>query len=111
TPENAAPGEDDVRAELKRILSSAEFDVPERLRRFLLYIVNETLSGRSDRIKAYTVAVEVFGRDARLDIQSDPVVRIEAGRLRRALERYYYLRGSADPILIEIPKGGYVPCF
>lgn len=111
TPEDAAAGEGDVRAQLKRILSSAEFNVPDRLRRFLLYIVNETLSGRSDRIKAYSVAVEVFGRDARLDIQSDPVVRIEAGRLRRALERYYYLRGSADPILIEIPKGGYVPSF
>lgn len=111
TPGNAAPGEDDVRAQLKRILSSAEFSVPARLRQFLLYIVNETLSGRSDRIKAYSVAVEVFGRDARLDIQSDPVVRIEAGRLRRALERYYYLRGGADPILIEIPKGGYVPRF
>ena len=85
TPEDAAAGEGDVRAQLKRILSSAEFNVPDRLRRFLLYIVNETLSGRSDRIKAYSVAVEVFGRDARLDIQSDPVVRIEAVFRRASL--------------------------
>jgi TolB-like protein len=101
----------DVRAQLKRIMSSAEFNVPDRIRRFLLYVVNETLAGRSERIKAYTVAVEVFGRNVNLDIQNDPVVRIEAGRLRRALERYYFLAGNADPIVIDIPKGGYVPRF
>lgn len=110
-PAAAEPSEADIRAQLARILSSAEFSVPERLRQFLLYVVNETLAGRGDRIKAYSIAVEVFGRNPDLDIQNDPVVRIEAGRLRRALERYYYLKGSADPILIEIPKGGYVPHF
>ncbi|KRE00847.1 hypothetical protein ASE61_19495 [Bosea sp. Root670] len=105
------PNENEVRAQLKLILSSAEFNVPDRLRKFLLYVVNETLAGRSERIKAYSIAVEVFGRDANLDIQSDPVVRIEAGRLRRALERYYFLAGNSDLVLIEIPKGGYVPRF
>lgn len=103
--------EDDIRAQLSRILASAEFSVPERVRQFLIYVVNQTLAGQADRIKAYTVAIEVFGRDANFDIQNDPVVRIEAGRLRRALERYYLLRGSAEPVLIEIPKGGYVPRF
>jgi TolB-like protein len=73
--------------------------------------VTETLSGRSDRIKAYSIAVEVFGRDSSFDPQSDPMVRIEAGRVRRALERYYLTAGSSDPILIAIPKGGYVPAF
>lgn len=107
----ATPSDVDVRDQLARILSSSEFSVPDRIRQFLLYIVNETLAGRSERIKAYSVAVEVFGRDANLDIQNDPVVRIEAGRLRRALERYYFLGGMSDPILIEIPKGGYVPRF
>jgi TolB-like protein len=105
------PSEIDVRAQLKRILSSAEFSVPERLRRFLIYVIDETLAGRPQRIKAYSVAVEVFGRNANLETQSDPVVRIEAGRLRRALERYYLLAGSYDPVLIDIPKGGYVPRF
>lgn len=111
TPAVPEPQEDDVRAQLNRILASAEFSVPERVRQFLIYVVNQTLSGQADRIKAYTVAIEVFGRDANFDIQNDPVVRIEAGRLRRALERYYLLGGSSEPILIEIPKGGYVPRF
>jgi len=105
------PGETDVRAQLDRILASAEFNVPERVRQFLSYVVEQTLAGHADRIKAYSVAVEVFGRDCNFDIQNDPVVRIEAGRLRRALERYYLLAGSPDPVLIEIPKGGYVPHF
>ncbi|HEY5795869.1 MAG TPA: adenylate cyclase [Bosea sp. (in: a-proteobacteria)] len=105
------PQEDDVRAQLTRILASADFNVPERVRQFLIYVCNQTLAGQADRIKAYTVAIEVFGRDASFDIQNDPVVRIEAGRLRRALERYYLLAGSAEPVLIDIPKGGYVPRF
>lgn len=105
------PQEDDVRAQLNRILASAEFSVPERVRQFLIYVVNQTLAGQADRIKAYTVAIEVFGRDANFDMQNDPVVRIEAGRLRRALERYYLLGGRAEPVVIEIPKGGYVPRF
>lgn len=102
---------DFIRDQLERILTSTEFNVPDRVRQFLSYVVVQTLEGHADRIKAYSVAVEVFGRDANFDIQNDPVVRIEAGRLRRALERYYLLAGKADPILIEIPKGGYVPRF
>ncbi len=105
------PGEAEIRMQLDRILTSTEFDVPTRVRQFLSYVVEQTLAGHADRIKAYSVAVEVFGRDANFDIQNDPVVRIEAGRLRRALERYYLLAGSLDQVLIEIPKGGYVPHF
>lgn len=108
--DSSIPG-DLIRIQLDRILVSTEFSVPDRVRQFLTYVVNQTLEGHADRIKAYSVAVEVFGRDVNFDIQNDPVVRIEAGRLRRALERYYLLGGSADPILIEIPKGGYVPRF
>ena len=69
------------------------------------------MAGRGDRIKAYSIAVEVFGRGVSFDPQTDPIVRIEAGHLRRALERYYLTAGHADPILITIPKGGYVPTF
>lgn len=105
------PSEADIRAQLDRILENVEFSVPERLRRFLSYVVEQALAGHADRIKAYSIAVEVFGRGINFDIQNDPVVRIEAGRLRRALERYYLLAGDLDPILIEIPKGGYVPQF
>lgn len=100
-----------VRAQLDVILASPEFLAPERGRRFLQYIVEETLDGRSEQLKAYTIAQAVFGRDAAFDAQNDPVVRIEAGRIRRALERYYLVCGSSDPIRITIPKGGYAPHF
>ena len=99
------------RAQLSRILNSEDFDATSREHRFLSHVVEETLAGRGDRIKAYSIAVEVFGRDVSFDPQTDPIVRIEAGHLRRALERYYLTAGQADPILITIPKGGYVPTF
>lgn len=101
----------DCRAQLERIANSMEFDATDRERRFLGYIVDEALAGRGNRIKAYSIAVEVFGRDATFDPQSDPIVRVEAGHLRRAIERYYLTAGRTDPILITIPKGGYVPNF
>lgn len=101
----------DCRAQLDRILKSTDFEATARERRFLGHVVEETLSGRGSRIKAYSIAVEVFGRDASFDPQTDPIVRIEAGHLRRALERYYFTAGQSDPILITIPKGGYVPVF
>ncbi|WP_353646543.1 hypothetical protein [Mesorhizobium sp. WSM2239] len=102
---------EDCRAQLHRILNSAEFEATDREHRFLSHVVEETLSGRGGRIKAYSIAVEVFGRDASFDPQSDPIVRIEAGHLRRSLERYYFTAGQSDPVLITIPKGGYVPAF
>jgi hypothetical protein len=97
--------------QLERILASDDFRVPERNRKFLSYVVEEVLAGRADRIKAYSIAIEAFGRDASFDSQSDPVVRIEAGHVRRALERYYLTGGQLDPVLISIPIGGYVPTF
>ena len=100
-----------VQAELARILASPDFDAPERNRRFLRYVVEEALAGRADRIKAYGIAVAVFDRDDTFDPQSDPIVRIEASRLRRSLERYYLLSGQSDPLRIEIPKGAYLPAF
>lgn len=102
---------DAVRAQLDLILSSPEFLAPDRGRRFLQYIVEEALEGRGEQLKAYAIAQAVFGRDASFDAQNDPVVRIEAGRIRRALERYYLVCGSGDPIRITIPKGGYAPLF
>jgi adenylate cyclase len=96
---------------LERVVASPDFAASDRARRFLRYVVEETLAGRAERIKAFSVAVEVFGRDESFDPQNDPVVRIEAGRLRRAMEHYYLLSGRNDPVVIEVPKGGYVPVF
>src|SRR4051794_32683743 len=107
--EPASPLPDDVRAQLERIVDSVEFAVSERARRFLRYVVDEALAGHGERIKAYTIAVEVLGRDEGFDANADPAVRLEAGRLRRALERYYLVAGQSAPALIEIPKGAYVP--
>ena len=74
-------------------------------------MVEETQAGRADRLHAYPIALEVLGRDASFDPQTDPVVRMEAGRLRRRLERYYLGAGQSDPVRIDIPKGGYAPTF
>jgi adenylate cyclase len=100
-----------VRKELERILASPEFDASARNRRFLEYIVEETLASRAHRLKGLTIAIDVFGRAATLDPQHDPVVRIEAAKLRRSLERYYLTAGREDPIRIDIPRGAYVPTF
>ncbi len=105
------PSAEEVRAQLERLVASPDFDVPARARKFLRYIVEETLAGRADRIKAYSVGTEVFERDASFDAQGDPVVRIEAGRLRRALEHYYLVPGLSDPVIIDVPKGAYIPHF
>jgi TolB-like protein/Tfp pilus assembly protein PilF len=105
------PAADDVRAELERILSSPRFHASGKRRAFLKFIVEETLAGRADRLKGYTVAVDVFGRDERFHSQADPVVRLEARRLRRDLDSYYVDAGSRDSVRISIPKGSYVPHF
>ena len=102
---------DVVRAELARILASPRFDASDRNHQFLSYVVEQALAGHADRIKAYTVATEVFGRDPTFDPQLDSIVRIEAGRLRRALERYYLTDGRTSRLRIDIPRGGYVPVF
>ena len=102
---------DAIRGELKTILEDAEFEATDRLRAFLRFVVEETLRGRADQLKGYTIATAVFGRSEDFDPARDPVVRIQAGRLRRALERYYLITRDREPIRIDIPKGGYVPQF
>lgn len=100
-----------IRAELERILSSSDFLGSERHRRFLTYIVEETLAGRGDRLKAYNIATTAFNRGPDFDPQQDSIVRIEAGRLRRALEHYYLTEGHDNDLQIVVPKGSYVPQF
>jgi TolB-like protein len=100
-----------IRSQLEKICATEEFQRSKRSRRFLNYIVEETLAGRSGRIKAYSVAISVLNRDETFDPQTDPMVRIEASQLRRRLERYYLTQGANDPVIIDLPKGGYVPVF
>ena len=110
-PARDAPGEADVRRELDHLLASPHLQASERRRAFLRHVVEETLAGRGDRLKGYSIALAVFGRDESFDTQSDPVVRLEARRLRRDLDSYYVAGGSHDPVRISIPKGGYLPVF
>lgn len=106
-----APSPDAIRKQLQSILTSRTFQGSARRRQFLTYVVDECLAGRADRIKAYSIGISVFGRDAGFDPTTDPIVRIEAGRIRAALDRYYDEEGGDDPIRIVIERGGYVPDF
>lgn len=98
-----------VRAQLDRMGRSAVFGQSQRRRRFLEFLVTEALAGRSDRLKGYTIATEIFERSADFDPAVDPVVRIEAGRLRDKLREYYDGEGRNDPVTISLPKGSYKP--
>jgi adenylate cyclase len=100
-----------VKAQMERILNSPEFKATDAQRAFLQYVVEKTLAGHADAIKGYTVATEVFGRHEDFDQATDPIVSIQANKLRRALERYYLVAGQKDPVRIDIPKGSYVPLF
>src|ERR1700730_16871858 len=87
-----------VQTELDRILASHTFHGSQRPSRFLRYVVEQTLQGRGEKIKEYTIATEVFGRDESFDPRLDPLVRVEATKLRSRLATYYKNDGYADLI-------------
>ena len=103
------PDQKAIREQLDRILHSGPFAQSRRRQRFLEYIVNETLAGRSERLKGYNVGLEVFDRPETFDPAIDPIVRIEAARVREKLREYYDTDGLNDPIRIDLPKGAYTP--
>jgi adenylate cyclase len=105
--EPSKPSTSEVRAALERILASRCFQQAGRASDFLRFVVEETLAGGGQRLKGYTIGVEVFGRPADFDAQSDALVRVEAGRLRRRLVEYYASEGIADPVRIQLPRGTY----
>jgi TolB-like protein/Flp pilus assembly protein TadD len=98
-----------ARRQLERIVASSGFARNERLARFLMFVVQRHLEGREDEIKESVIAVEVFGRAPSYDSKKDAIVRTEAARLRARLAEYYLEEGKGDPLVIEIPKGGYAP--
>ena len=102
---------DRARAQLDRILASATFSDAERASRFLRFVVESALDGHSSSIKESVIGVEVLGRRPSFDPKTDPIVRVEAGRLRARLGSYYLDEGKHDAIVIELPKGSYVPEF
>ena len=99
-----------VRKQLERILANSEFAQSERMCRFLRLAVEYSLGNRAGELKEYLIGVEVFDRPA-FDPRVDPIVRVEARRLRSKLEKYYEGEGARDEILIALPKGGYAAVF
>ncbi len=100
-----------ILAALETLLAHETLRLSERNRRFLSFVVTQTVAGHSDRIKAYSIGVDVFGRDDSFDPGTDPIVRIEATRLRSALATYYETAGASAPVRIAMPPGSYVPSF
>ena len=97
--------------QLSRILASKTFSQVERLKRFISFIVTETVAGRSGELKEYVIGVQVFAKDPSFDPRTDPIVRVQARRLRARLVKYYREEGQGDEIAIDLPKGGYSPVF
>ena len=93
------------------MLASPTFQQVDRLKRFLSFIVTETIAGRGDQLKEYVVGVQVFGKETSFDPRTDPIVRVQARRLRARMARYYRAEGQADETIIDLPKGGYLPVF
>ncbi len=102
---------EDVLQTLDQIFEGKAFGEQSRLRELLRYLVLEELDRRGDKIKAYTIGTEVFGRGKSFDPSSDSIVRVEVNRLRQSLEHFYATHGSTAPVRIEVPKGTYRPTF
>jgi|GEM_PF-558711 len=100
-----------VRVQRDRILASKVFSLSRRQSAFLDYIINAELEGKADKLKEFTLGIDVFGKDESFDPRVDSIVRVEASRLRAKLREYYVVEGQGDSVQIEIPKGHYVPVF
>ncbi len=101
----------DIFVSLNQILNYPAFKSSPQLSSFLYYVVNEEIAGRGEAIKAYTVAVDALGRPESFDPSSDPVIRVVANRLRKALDGFYRDRGDSVPIHIKLVRGSYRPVF
>ncbi|HEY6977526.1 MAG TPA: FlgO family outer membrane protein [Chitinophagaceae bacterium] len=102
---------DEINQQLQKILLDPVFAVSDILKRFLSFIVEETFAGHSNQLKEYTIGVKVLNKPVGFNPQQDAIVRIHAGRLRRALKQYYKNAGAVESIRLSIPKGSYVPVF
>src|SRR5258708_9239431 len=100
---------DAVLEELGRVLASPGFARNERLGRFLRFVIEQKLKGKTVNLKETIIGIEVFDRTPGYDPRSDAVVRMEAAKLRTRLAEYYSGPGVRDPLRFEIPKGAYIP--
>jgi hypothetical protein len=105
------PQSDEILDALARIIGSRQLRESAQLQHFFDYIVRETLAGRQDGLKEYTIGCRVFNRKPDYDTRHDGIVRVQATSLRKRLDKYYSDEGTADTVGIELPRGGYVPSF
>ena len=105
------PSSEDCQSQVHRILHSSTFRSAATLQALLQFITSKTIGGEADGLKEYTIGVEALGRKSDFDPKVDPIVRVQSHRLRVKLKEYYESEGSNDPILIQFPKGHYVPTF
>ena len=96
-----------IHEQLERVLASAPFANAPRSQKFLRYIVESTLNNQDEFLKEFTIAVDVYGRNVSYDPSINATVRVEAGRIRSRLREYYTGIGRNDPVIIDVPKGGY----
>lgn len=102
---------DHILAQLTKILAGSTFETASRSKALLQFVVLETLAGRADQVKEYTIGLAALGRAENFDPRTDPIVRAEASRLRTKLEAYYAREGTEDAVEILLPRGTYVPQF
>ena len=98
-----------VRLQLARVCQSEDFAETTRAIEFLHFVIEEALADRADRLSQRVIANELYGRGSDFDPSTDPIVRMQAGRVRRALEHYYLTAGKQDAIVISLQKGSYAP--
>jgi hypothetical protein len=111
TSEIGAPNADQCQQQVQRILKSATFRNAVTLQQLLQFLTGRVFEGGAEALKEYTIGVEAFGRPQGFDPKTDTIVRVQIHRLRQKLTEYYEADGSRDPILVEIPKGHYLPTF
>lgn len=111
TDEHERPDDRAIRDALASVLSSAQFARSERLRAFLKYVVETEIDGNGHQLKGYVIGIDVFDRPQAFNADSDPLVRVHAGKLRKLLAAYYAAEGAGDAWHIGIPKGTYVPVY
>lgn len=102
---------DSIKVQVEKVLASDMFTRCPRLGRFLSFIAQKVFEGAAERLNEYLLAFEVFGKRASYDPRTDPIVRVEAHRLRCKIKKYYATQGRQDPIVIDFPRGSYVPIF
>jgi hypothetical protein len=100
-------GRDLGRAQVDRILQSETFRHSEVLRRLFAYLAEKSLGGEAERLKEYTIGVEVCGRPESYDPRKDSSVRMQAARLREKIAEYYRTEGAGDPVIVDFPKGHF----